>query len=137
MPYQYYNYPQPNRKLPFLETLDFPYLSKLINHPILHDPFWPTIPVELPSYIPKSDGKQGEDKKNVMTFHLWFSLNSLMDDSILLRLFQIILIGTAAKWYIELPQQLFMDFNLFKTKFLTLFHLSIHYETGIYLLTSL
>ena len=88
MPYQYYNYTQSNRKIPFLETLDFPYLSKLINDPILHDPLWPSIPVKLSSYIPKFDGKQGEDPKNhVMTFHLWCSSNSLMDDSIRLHLF--------------------------------------------------
>ena len=79
----------PNRKLPFLETLDFPDLSKLINDPIMHDPFWMPITTKLPLDVPKFDGKQGEDPKNhVMTFYLWCSSNSLMGDSIRLRIFQ-------------------------------------------------
>ena len=88
MPYQYYNYPHPNRKLPFLETLDLPELSKLINDPIMHDPFWSSIPAKLPSDIPKFYGKQGEDPKDhVMTFHIWFSSKYLMYDSICLSIF--------------------------------------------------
>ena len=57
MLYQYYNYPQPNMKLPFLATLDLSYLLKLINDPILHDPFWLTILVKLSLDIPNFDGK--------------------------------------------------------------------------------
>ena len=83
MPSQYYQYVQPNRQLPFLATLDLPDLSKLINDPIQHIPSWPPITVKLPSDIPKFNGKQGDDMKNhVMTFHLWCSSNSLMDDSV-------------------------------------------------------
>ena len=83
MPYQYYQYVEPNHQLPFLETLDLPDLSKLINDPIQHNPSWLAIPVKLPSGIPKFNGKQGDDPKNhVITFHLWCSSNSLMDDSI-------------------------------------------------------
>ena len=86
---EYYQYVQPNRYLPFLATLDLPDLSKLINDPIRHNPSWPPILVKLPSDIPKFDGKQGDDPKNhVMTFHLWCSSNSLMDDSIQLWPFQ-------------------------------------------------
>ena len=88
MPYQYYQYVEPNRQLPFLETLDLPDLSKLINDPIQHNPSWPSILVKFPLDIPKFDGKQGDDPKNhIMTFHLWCSSNYFMDDSILLRLF--------------------------------------------------
>ena len=106
----------------------------MINDPIQHNPSWPAIPVKLPSNIPKCDGKQGDDPKNpVMTFHLWCSSNSLMDDSIQLRLFQRTLTGTAAKWYIELPWHLFVDFSALEIVFLTHFH----YKTGIDLLTSL
>ena len=138
MPYQYYQYVQPNRQLPFLSTLDLPDLSKLINDPIQHNPSWPPIPVKLPSNIPRFDGKQGDDPKNhVMTFHLCCSSNSLMDDSIRLWLFQRTLTGTAAKWHIELPQHSFMDFGSLATVFLTHFQLPIHYEMGIDLLTSL
>jgi hypothetical protein len=60
-----------------------------MNDPIFHSPVWPTIPAKLPSDIPKFDEKFGEDPNNhVMTFHLWCSSNSLMDDSIRLSLFQ-------------------------------------------------
>ena len=88
MPYQYYQHVEPNHQLLFVATLGLPHLSKLINDPIQHNHAWPPIIVKLPSDIPKFDGKQGYDPKNhVMTFHLWCSSNSLMDDSIRLRLF--------------------------------------------------
>ena len=88
MPYQYYQYVEPNRQLPFLTTLDLHDLSKLINDPIRHNPSWPPIPVKLPSDIPMFNRKQGDYLKNhVMTFHMWCSSNSLMDDSIRLTLF--------------------------------------------------
>ena len=97
-------YVEPNRQLPFLATSDLLNLFKLINDPILHNPSCPTIPVKLPSSIPNFNGKYGEYPKNhVMMFHLWCSSNSLMDDSIRLRLFQHTLTETTAKWYIELP----------------------------------
>jgi hypothetical protein len=136
MPHQYH--PQVNRQLPFLATLDLPDLSWLTNDPILHFPFWPVIPAKLPSDIPKFDGKPGEDPNNhVMTFHLWCSSNSLMDDSIWLRLFQCTLMGSTTKWYIELQRGTFQDFNSLAMDFLTHFQLPIHYETGTKLLTSL
>ena len=129
---------QPNRRLSFLATLDLLDLSKLINEPIQHNPSWPPILVKLPSNIPNFDGKQGDDPKNhVMTFHLWCSSNSLMDDSVRLRLFQRTLIGTAAKWYIELPKHSFVDFGSLATVFLTRFQLPIYYEMGMNLLNSL
>jgi hypothetical protein len=82
--------------------------------------------------------ESGEDPNNhVMTFHLWCSSNSLMDDSIRLRLFQRTLTGSAAKWYIELPRASFHDFNSLAMSFLTHFQLPIRYETGTELLTSL
>jgi hypothetical protein len=138
VPLPHQHYPQVNRQLPFLATLDLPDLSRLTNDPIHHSPGWPTIPAKLPSDIPKFDGKSGEDPNNhVMTFHLWCSSNSLMDDSIRLRLFQRTLTGSAAKWYIELPRASFYDFNSLAMSFLTHFQLPIRYETGTELLTSL
>jgi hypothetical protein len=93
---------------------------------------------KLPSNIPKFDGKPGEDPNNhVMTFHLWCSSNSLMDDSIHLRLFQRTLMGSTAKWYIELARGSFQDFNSLSMSFLTHFQLPIQYEMSIELLTSL
>jgi hypothetical protein len=89
LPPQSHQYPHVNRQLPFLATLDLPDLSRILNDPISHSPQWPVIPAKLPSNIPKFDGKPGEDPNNhVMTFHLWCSSNSLMDDSIRLHLFQ-------------------------------------------------
>lgn len=72
-----------------------------------------------------------------MTYHLWCSSNSLMDDSIRLHLFQCTLTGSATKWYIELPHGSFVDFGNLALAFLTNFQLSICYETGTKLLTSL
>ena len=124
--------------MPFFATLDFPYLSRLINEPIHHDPLWHAIPIKLPSDIPKFDRKLGEDPKNyVITFHLWCSYNYLMDGLIHLLIFQITLIGIAPKWYIELPQHSFWDFNALAMAFLMHFELPIRYKTGTDLLTSL
>jgi hypothetical protein len=126
-----------NRQLPFLATLDLPDLSRILNDPIRHSPQWPVIPAKLPSDIPKFDGKVGEDPNNhVMTFHLWCSSNSLMDDSIRLRIFQRTLTGSAAKWYIELPRGFFSDFNTLAMAFLTHYQLPIRYDTGTEILTS-
>jgi hypothetical protein len=135
IPHQYQ--PQFNRQLPFLATLDLPNLSQLTNDPILHYSLCPVIPAKLPSNIPKFDGKAGEDPNNhVMNFHLWCSSNSLMDNSIHLRLFQRTLMGSAAKWYIELLCGSFQDLNSLVMSF-THFQLPIRYETGNELLTSL
>jgi hypothetical protein len=51
------NPPQP--RLPFLETLHFPYFSRLLNDPICHDPCWPPMPTKFPSDIPKFEGNPG------------------------------------------------------------------------------
>ena len=60
-----------------------------------------------------------------------------MDDYICLSLFQHTMIGTAVKWYIEIPQHSFVDFISLETIFLMHFQLPIHYETGTNILTSL
>jgi hypothetical protein len=58
-------------RLPFLATLHFSNLSKLVNNSILHDPSCPTVPTKLPLDIPKFEGKSGEDPHDhVMMFHL-------------------------------------------------------------------
>ena len=75
-------------RLPFLATLNLPDLTKLTNDPIRYNPVWPPVPTKLPSDIPKFEGKSGEDPgDHVTTFHLWCSSNSLIEDSIRLRLF--------------------------------------------------
>ena len=81
-------------RLPFLATLNLPNLSILMNDPMSHDLEWSTVPMKLPLNIPKFKGKAGEyPGEHVTTFHLWFSSNSLHDDSLYLRLFQRTLMG--------------------------------------------
>ena len=137
-----YNFQQnwnsvPPPKIPFLTTLNFPDLQILINDPIRHSLAWAPIPTKLPSGIPKFEGKVKENPKmHIMTFHLWCSLNSFMEDSIRLRLFQRTLMGAAAKWYIELPTSSFVDFGNLGNAFLHHFQLPIQYDSRIELLTS-
>jgi hypothetical protein len=94
--------PAPTPPIPYLAYLNIHDLSKFTNGPILHDPTWPNMPTKLPSDIPKFEGKLGNGPANhVMTFHLLFSSNKIMDDSIFLRLFQITLIVPSTKWYVD------------------------------------
>lgn len=72
-----------------------------------------------------------------MTYHLWCSSNSWVEDSICLCLFQRTLTGVAAKWYIELPRGAYQDFNSLEISFLAHFQLPVRYETGTHLLMSL
>jgi len=137
LPLQSHQCPHVNKQFPFLATLDLPDLSRILNDPICHSPQWPAIPAKLRSNIPKFDGKLGEDPNNhVMTFHLWCSSNSLMDDSIRLRLFQRTLTGFAAKWYIELSRGFFIDFNTLAMAFLTHYQLPIRYKMGTEIFSS-
>ena len=94
-------------KIPFLETLNFPYLSKLMNDSVKHNAAWPPVPTKLPSDIPKFEGKVGEyPEAHITTFHLWCSSNSLNDDIVRLILFQRTLTSVATKWNIEFPLHL-------------------------------
>jgi hypothetical protein len=47
LPPQNYQFPQGNRQMPFLDTLDLPDLSRILNDPILHSRYWPIIPTKL------------------------------------------------------------------------------------------
>ena len=124
-------------RLPFLATLNLPDLSKLTNDPIRYSPGWPPVPTKMPSYIPKFEGKNGEDlADHITTFHLWCSSNSLIDDSIRLRLFQITLTRNATKWYIELTGGSFSTFGDLATMFLNHFQLHVHYDAGTELLAN-
>ena len=72
-----------------------------------------------------------------MTYHLWCSSNSWVDDSIHLHLFQRTLTSAAAKCYIELPRGAYQDLKSLAMAFLTHFWLRVWYETSTHLLTSL
>ena len=118
-----------------LDLLD---VSNLMNDLILHNPYWPPVPTKIPGKFPKFEGKSGEDPQaHVMTYHLWCSSNSWVDDSIRLRLFQRTLTGAASKWYIELSHGIFQDLNSLAMEFLTHVQLKVRYETRTHLLISL
>ena len=77
-----------NPQLSFLATLKLPDVSKLTNDPIIHNTYWPLVPTKVPGDYPKFEGKAREDPQaHVMTYHLWCSLNSWIDDFICLRIF--------------------------------------------------
>ena len=97
-------------------------VSKLTNDPILHNPYWPLVPIKVPGDCPKFEGKSGEDPQaHVMTYHLWCSSNSWVDDSIRLHLFQCTLIEVFDKWYIEFPRGIFQYLNTLSIQLLTHF----------------
>ena len=99
-----------------LDILD---LYKLTNDPIYHNLLWPPIPHKILTDIPKFDGKQGEDLgTHITTYHLWCVSNSMVDDSIRLRLFPHTLTGNAAKWYIALPCASVNTFDTLAMEFL-------------------
>jgi hypothetical protein len=128
---------QQQPKLPFLATLHLPDLTRLLNDPICQDPRWPPMPTKLPSDIPKFEAKPNEDPgDHVTTFHLWCSSNSLKDDSVQLRLFQRTLIGSAAKWYIELDRSRYSFFGELAMAFLNHFQLPVRYDVGTELLAN-
>jgi hypothetical protein len=109
-----------------------------MNDPVHHDPSWPPVPTNLPSNIPKFEGKTGEDPgDHVTSFHLWCSSNSLHYDSIHLRLFQWTLMRVAVKWYIEILGGMYKTFNQMVLVFLNHFQLLVHYDGDIELLSAL
>ena len=92
---------------------------------------------QTPSDIPKFEGKVGECPQNhIMMFHLWCSLNNIVYDSIRPILFQHTLTGVAAKWYIEIPQAKYLDFNSLDFIFLQYFQLLVRYDEGVEILLS-
>jgi hypothetical protein len=118
--------PPPPLHMPYLASLNIPDLTKLTNDPILHDATWPAMPTKLPSDIRKFEGKVGDDPANhIMTFHLWCSSNSIMEDSVRLHLFQRTLTGPSAKWYVEEKSGSHTTFESLAKAFLTFFQLPI------------
>ena len=102
---------------------------------VRHSATWPPVPIKLPSEIPKFEGKAGEDLgSHITTFHLWFSSNSLNNDSIWLRLFERKLNNVVFKWYIELSSHAYDRFLDLATLFLNEFQLPVQYDASTYLL---
>jgi hypothetical protein len=124
--------PLPSLPMTYLASLNIYDLTKLTNDPILHDATWPNMPTKLPSDIPKFVGKLGEDPtSHVMTFHLWFSLNIIMDYSILLRLFQRTLTGSLAKWYVDKKSGSHVTFESLAKAFLSFLQLLVHHDSSL------
>jgi len=124
-------------KLPFLETLHLPDLSRLLNNPIFHDLHCPPMPTKFPSDIPKFEGKPGEGPSDHVTnFHLRCSSNSLRENSVQLYLFQHTLIGGAVKCYIELDHSRYYYFIDLVMVFLNHFQLPVRYDADTELLAN-
>jgi hypothetical protein len=122
--------PPPNSPFPYLESLNIPDLTKLTNDRILHDATFPNVPIKFPSYILKFEGKPMDDPTNhVMTLHLWFSSNNIMDDSIRLSLFQRNLIFSSTKWYVDEKAGSHVTFESLAKDFLSSFQLPVHNDT--------
>jgi hypothetical protein len=97
---------------PFLATLDLPDLSwlKMTLFPMTHHghlchPSYPQ------TFLSLTENPGEDPSTHIMTYHLWCSSNSLMDDSVRLHLFQRSLTKAATKWYIELKGGSFRSFN--------------------------
>jgi hypothetical protein len=109
-----------------------------MNDPMSHDPTWPPVPTNIPLDISKFQDKNGEDPRDhVTTFHLWFSSNSLNDDSIQLRIFQRTLIRFIVKWYIKIPRGAYGNFSHMVLVFLNHFQFLVRYDVGLELLWNL
>jgi hypothetical protein len=122
----------------FFSMLEFPYFSHLKNDPISHDPSWSVMSTKLPSNMLKFERNSREElSTHIMTYNLWCSSKSLMDDSIRLHILQISLTKRTTKWYIELKGDSFNNFNDLEMVFLTHYQFPIWYEIIIELLTSL
>lgn len=88
------------------------------------------MPAKLPYDISKFERKSGENPStHIITYHLWCSSNSLVDDSIKLRLFQHTLTRDNSKWYIELDTTSYSDFSSLAQTFTNHFHVSTKYDT--------
>jgi hypothetical protein len=116
--------------IPFLATLNLLEFPKLMNDPMYHDPTWPPVPTNIPSYILKFEGKNGEDPGDHVS-------NSLNKDSIRLILFQRTLIGVAVKWYTEKPKRAYKTFSQMVLLFLNLFQLPVFYDVGLEIVSTL
>jgi hypothetical protein len=122
--------------MPYLASLNILDLRNLTNDPILHDPTWPAMPTKLPLNIPKFEGKVGEDPANhVMTFHLWFSSNNIMDYSVQLSLFEHTLTAPSTKWYVDEKSRSHVTFESLAKTFWTLFQLPLCHDNGLELLS--
>ena len=62
-------------KIPFLEMLNLPYFSKLMNDLVRHDPSLSPVPTKFLLDIPKFKGKVGEDPRaHATTFFIYGAL---------------------------------------------------------------
>lgn len=87
---------------------------------------------KLPSNIPKFEGKVGEDHANhIMSFHLWCSLEIIIEYFVCLRPFQRTLMGLVMKWYVNEPIGTYTTFEKISKEFLSFFDLDIWHDTRL------
>lgn len=87
---------------PYMASLNLPYLSRLIDSPIAHDPAWPAMSTKLPLDIPKFKGQETKDLANhIMSFHVSCSSNNIIEDLVHLCLFQRTLMGSSTRRYVK------------------------------------
>jgi len=128
----------PTASLPFMVSLNLLDLAILTNDPMRHDATWPPMPTKLQSDIQKIEGKVGEDPQNhIMSFHLWCSSNSIVDDSIRLFLFHRTFTRVAANWYFEQPSGIHPNYVSLASNFITFFQIHVHYDEGVKILALL
>ena len=92
-------------------------------------------PIGLPCQ-PRSPQTGEFPQNHIMMFHLWCSSNNIIDDSIQLKIFQHTLTSVEDKWYIDLPQAKYRDFNSLAFMFLQYFQLPVRYDEGVEILLS-
>lgn len=110
-------------RLPFITSLDFSNLDKLVNDPICNDPSWPVILGKLHFDIPKFEGKLGENPStHITTHHLLFSSNSLVDDSKKFHIFKWTLTNDVSIWYIELDRASYSEYVSLAHTYWTIFN---------------
>ena len=105
-------------------------MTMLTNNMVMRYPKHPAILIKLPSNIPDFEGNFGEEPaSHVMAFHRWCLLNSIMDNSLRLSIFQRNLGKVVEKWYIDIRRASFYNFDVLVMEFLNHFQYFVHYDT--------
>ena len=118
--------------LSFMSNLNVLYMTKITNNPIFHDSIQPTMPTNIPSKVPKFDGKASEDLCNhIIYFHMQCSYNNITDDYTQSCLFKCTLTRVANKWHIDKPTNVHTTFSSLTYVSLTFFQLLVHYDEGL------
>lgn len=96
-----------------------------MNDPISYNATWIGLYTKIPSYIPKHEGRDGDNPINydARTFHSWFSSNSIIDIIMKRKILLCALTGVAMLWYIDLKYVSYFSFTTIAIELLTHFQL--------------